>query len=709
MTEDDTKDPGTPDDLVAEAKKRFERAKTAYSENRQQAIEDLRFVFGDSDNLWQWPAEIVEQRKGKVILTVNLTAQHCNQIINSIRQNRPTGRVIPTSGGANKKAAEVFAGLVRMIQTASNADDAHDTAAEFSIYGGEGYWRIVTEYESPTSFKQRIRIKPCLNPQLVYIDPDCQEIDESDASWGFIFEDISREQAKREHPGIDLTSWTPDPGGWVSKDTVRRAEYFYCEWQDDSLYLLADGSTVLKSKAVGPVDVRDERPTKVKRWKWCKLVGGSDSPVDEKDWPGSFLPIISVVGKKVNIDGKILIKGQTRDLKDPARMVNYAYSETVQTLAVQNKVPYLAAAESIAGYESTWKTANQSDYAYLPWNAYHKETGQQLPAPAKEAPAQMATAQVALLQLSTEQMRAASGQQNANFGIKSEAVSGIGIQRLKTQGEVATFHFPDNLARALKHEIRILVDLIPKIMDVRQSIIVLGLDGKESTITLDPEHRQAYSEEDFGTEDVQKIFNPNLGEYQYAIDTGPSYSTQRQEALDYMMTLAAKDPQVLQIAGDLVMRLSDSPMSEQLAERFAKALPPPLQDQKPGDPQQLMMQLQQMQQQMQQGMQAYQQLQQEYQALQNELKSKAFVEQIRQQGENAREEARKQIEVLTAHLGDQAASQQRDFEAWKARLEAETQVVIADIRAQSAVDVALQSSIQSDLGSDLSGGIGMTG
>jgi len=46
-------------------------------------------------------------------------------------------------------------------------------------------------------------------------------------------------------------------------------------------------------------------------------------------------------------------------------------------------------------------------------------------------------------------MRAASGQQNANFGIKSEAQSGIGIQRLKAQGEIATFHFPDNLARSL--------------------------------------------------------------------------------------------------------------------------------------------------------------------------------------------------------------------------------------------------------------------
>jgi hypothetical protein len=88
---DDEKPASKSEDIVAEAKKRFERAKDFYGPARILAVEDTRFAMGDSDNGWQWPEQIRNARKTdqKVILTVNMTAQHCNQIINNIRQNRP--------------------------------------------------------------------------------------------------------------------------------------------------------------------------------------------------------------------------------------------------------------------------------------------------------------------------------------------------------------------------------------------------------------------------------------------------------------------------------------------------------------------------------------------------------------------------------------------------------------------------------------------
>jgi hypothetical protein len=202
---------------------------------------------------------------------------------------------------------------------------------------------------------------------------------------------------------------------------------------------------------------------------------------------------------------------------------------------------------------------------------------------------------VQLLQLSTEQMRAASGQQNANFGIKSEAASGIGIQRLKAQGEIATFHFPDNLARALRYEAKVLIDLIQKYYDTKRVVRILGLDGAEESAILDPEMEGAYAE----TQDaeIQKIFNPLVGEYDVVIDTGPSYHTQRQEGAANLNELAAKNPALMQIAGDLIMRAQDFPMASELADRLAKTLPPELQDKKPGqqeqDPQ-MMAQMEQM-------------------------------------------------------------------------------------------------------------------
>ncbi len=607
--------------IVELARERYQRAKDANETLRQQAVADTQFVMGDSENNWQWPDDVYTARaqvQKKPCLTINLTAQHCNQIINAIRQNRPAGRVLPVDSVADPDTAEILGGLCRSIQSYSNADTAHDIAAEHAIYGGEGYWRVLTEYESETSFDQVITIKPLVNPQLVYIDPDAIEPDRSDARFGFIFEDLSREECKIEFPDLDPSSWAEDGDrGWVQKDTIRIADYFWCDYEKDTLLLLGDGTTVLKSKlpdgakisagvlSLGDgniIAVKQERETKIKQWYWAKLVGGETEPVDKKPWMGSYLPIITVVGKELNVNGKIVRRGIVRDLKDPARMVNYSYSASVETLALQNKVPYLASSEAIEGFEDLWGAANLENRAYLPWNAYDEE-GRQLPKPERQAPAVMPTAQVQMLQLSTEEMRAASGQQNANFGIKSEAQSGIGIQRLKAQGEIATFHFPDNLARALTYEMRVLIDLIPKVYDTKRVIRILGLDGNESKAILDPDMQQPYGEAQ-GDEagEVQKIFNPLMGRYDVAIDTGPSYHTQRQEAADTLTQLTQSNPQIMQVAGDIVMRSYDFPMAEEMAKRLEKTLPPNLQENQgqPELPPQVQQHMQQMEQQLQQ-------------------------------------------------------------------------------------------------------------
>lgn len=615
--------------IVETAKDRYEKAKGFYEPQRLLAIEDIRFAMADSDNNWQWPAEIYRNRANvdrKPCLTVNITAQHCNQVMNNIRQNRPAAKVSPVDDFADIETAKILGGMLMAIKRASNADTAHDMAAEFALMGGEGYWRVVTEYEDYNSFDQCVRIKSIDNPFLVYIDPDAKEPDRSDAKWGFVFEDISKDQAKEEHPDIDPSSWVEDTRrGWVRQDTIRRAEYFWCEYKDDTLYLLEDGTTVLQSEfpddykavmsgdgenASGTIFAADQpvvgivfkRETKRKQWKWCKLLGGEDKPIDERDWPGQYLPIITVVGKELNVNGDVVRKGLVRDLKDPARMVNYSFSAAVETLALQNKVPYITAAESIEGFEDIWSAANLENRAYLPFNAYD-DSNQPLPAPQRQPPTQMATAQVQMLGLATEQMRAASGQQNANFGIRSEASSGVGIQRLKQQGEIATFHFPDNLARALHYEAKVILDLVPKVYESRRVVRILGLDGKEESAVLDPNMQQAYAEDKQRIESkVEKIFNPGVGKYDVTIDTGPSYSTQRQQAADFIGNAIQRDPSIMQVAGDLVWKTQDFPLSEEFAERFRKLpnIAQLIDDQEGGQvPPQVQAQIQQMQQQMQ--------------------------------------------------------------------------------------------------------------
>ena len=669
------------DDIVTEAKKRFERAKAFYGPSRVLAVEDTKFALGDSDNGWQWPDDIAQERSiaRRVKLTVNTTAQHCNQVINQIRQNRPSCKVSPVDGGADKKTADILAGLIRNIQASSNADDAHDIAAEHATYGGEGYWRVKTDYESETSFDQAIEICPIPNPCRVYIDVDAKELDKSDAEWGFIFEDCSKEQFKRDYPEIDPSSWIDNRKGWINAESFVKAEYFYCEYKKDVACLLADGTTVLESEMPPGAVCIKKRPTQVKQWKHCIIVGGHDKPLDETDWAGDYLPIVSVVGKEVNVNGEIVRKGLVRDLKDPARIVNYAYSETVQTLALQNKIPYVAAQEAIEGHKNQWRNANMSNDAYLPYNAYDSN-GQPLPPPRRQDPAVMPAAQIQLLELSLAQMRGSSGQQNANFGIKSEAASGVGIQRLKAQGEVATYHFPDNLARGLKYEAKLLIDLIPKIYTKERVMRVLGIDGQAQMATLAPDMPDAYAEVP-SDEDIQRIFNPNVGRYDVAIDTGPSFQSQRQESQAVMVELARSDPSLMQKAGDIIVRSMDFQDADKLAERLAKTLPPGLADEKGGKDQQvaqLTQQLQQMQQESQQHIEQGMRLEQENEALKSGEQAKMMAAQAQQ--EKAQTDA--QLKAMQIEADAQLRAQQIEADKQAAMEKAQADVFIAKYKAE---------------------------
>ena len=140
-------------ELLATARHRMTMAIAAWSETREDELEDLRFYAGSPSNHWQWPADVLATRgsvQGQSInarptLTINKLPQHVRQITNDQRQNRPSGKVIPADDKGDVEVAEIYDGIVRHIEYISDADVAYDTACENQVAYGEGYIRILTE------------------------------------------------------------------------------------------------------------------------------------------------------------------------------------------------------------------------------------------------------------------------------------------------------------------------------------------------------------------------------------------------------------------------------------------------------------------------------------------------------------------------------------------------------------------------------------
>jgi hypothetical protein len=595
----------------------LERENTA----RDRWKADYKFANADPDNGYQWEPALLKARQNdpngaRPALTVNKTKQHNRQITNEARQNKPAVRVFPVDGGADKKTAEILNGVIRHIEANSDADSAYETATEHQVDAGVGYWRVVTDYARDDSFDQEIFIRRIKNPLNVVLGPH-NEADGSDAREGWIFNDVPREEFQRRYPDINAASWeTLDSAGWVTKDTVRECEYFLITDEEDTLIVGDDGNPVLWSKLQPDVqaqyklrnDLR-KRPVKRPKLTWYKLAGDGEQ-LDSRELAGRYIPIVKVVGEELEIDGEIDRKGHTRGMKDAQRMYNYWSSAGVEFGALQGKQPYLAPAEAIEGYEEYWNNINTSNQPYLPYNAFD-ENGNTIPMPQRQQPPVAAPMYMSGMQVAAEELKMASGQYDSSLGRSGNATSGRQEFAQQQKGDTATFHFRDNLARAIRYTGKILIDLIPKIYDTPRIAQILGEDGKDGEVHIDPAMKVPYREEqDPSTNEIKRIFNPAIGRYDVRTGSGPSYSTRRQEAFYTLTDMASRNPQVMQVAGDLVMKAADFPMAEELAERFEKTLPPNLKGKEGASPE-----VQQMQQQLQQAQAQLQTLGQEYNQL----------------------------------------------------------------------------------------------
>jgi hypothetical protein len=175
-------------------------------------------------------------------------------------------------------------------------------------------------------------------------------------------------------------------------------------------------------------------------------------------------------------------------------------------------------------------------------------------------------------------MQAATGVRfDATINERMHDESGKAIDALKRVGEIGNFHYVDNLARALKHTGRILIDLIPKYYDTRRVLTILREDGTEEQVMVDPNAPKPYQQSEDPSAKVRKIYNPRVGDYDVAVTIGPSYATKRAEASDSMIDFIRVVPNAAPLIGDLIAKNLDWPGAAEISERLQTMLPPVIQ------------------------------------------------------------------------------------------------------------------------------------
>lgn len=614
------------DPRIDEAKQFLKVANDADTMNRQEALEDLKFVNGD-----QWPVELQNSRnlESRPVLTINKLDGYCRQVVNQIRQQRPRPKVHGMNSQSDQKIAEIIQGLIRHIEANSNADNAYDSAADYAVRMGWGYIRIRTDYVRDDSFEQEIYIDPVDNPFSVYYDINSVLPDGSDAEKCLITTMVSKKDFEKMYPDADLMSFSQRGTGdsqseWITKEDIRLAEYFYTVRNREKLLLLSDGSSIFESDfkrseellTRGGIYPIDERMSVKKSIKWCKLTGVE--VLEEGEWPGRYIPIIPVYGRHCVVGDKRKKFGMVRHAKDAQRMYNFWQTSLTESVALAPKAKFMMAEGQDEGHENDWAQANVKSFPILRYKQTDIE-GRAAPAPVRLQPEPPPAGILASTAVIDDDIKTLMGIFDP-AQLKQGNISGKALNGQQQQVDLSNYDFYDNLTKSQCQVARVILDLIPKIYDTQRVLRIIGDDGKPELVTVNE------------LDAVNQVVNNNLavGLYDVVMDTGPGYNSRRQAAVEAMTPILAADPNLMSQIGDLWFRNQDFPGADIIADRLATLNPLAQLDEKSDIPPQAQMAIKQLQAQ-------NEELQKALEQFQVERKQRMDIESVKQEAETKRE------------------------------------------------------------------------
>lgn len=662
------------DDLAA-----FDRAVEAESEQRSEALDMLKFVkLGE-----QWPSDVKSQRdlEGRPCLVINRLPAFGKQVTNDARQNRPMIKTHPVGNKADRETADILNGLIRNIEYTSNADVAYDTALDFAVNCGIGYTMVNIDYANADSFDKDIKIERVDNPFAIYGDPDSKAADSSDWNKAFVIQKMTKDAFERKWPkakseGFDKATIN---SGWFEDGQIQVAEAWSRILVPSTILQLSDGSIMAEAEFLKLKDVLDvqgvtvtgTRPTQMHKVEQ-RIISGAEV-LERNDWAGRFIPIIPCYGDEVNIDGKRSFQSLFHFAKDAQRNYNYHRSMITELGALAPKTPFIGPVDAFTTEIDKWNTANNTAHSYI---GYDGPIAPQRQGFAGPPPGVMQEALAA-----SDDMKTIMGLYDASLGARSNETSGRAILARQREGDVSTFNFIDNQARMIRHLGLILVDLIPKVYNVPRIVRIIKEDGTNYSVPVNqpvqviqqppepgrpnipqyqpvnapgtPQAPQMSDDQRNEMAGLIKTFDLAAGKYDVTCESGPSFTTRREEAAAQMMQFVQAFPQAAPVIGDLIAKSLDWPGSDDIAKRLQSMLPPQAQDgAKPPQLMQAEQAIQQLQQQVQQMGAQLQQAGQQINEKQTDFQLRAQEQQLK-----AQELQIKQFDAETKRMAEQAAMQ----------------------------------------------------
>ena len=575
------------------AKERFDRANDHETDQRKNEDADLRFEGGE-----HWTPALLRDRmlKRRPTVTINSIAGIIRQGVNQARLTRPAMRIRPASNAANITVARYYREVLRQIERNSKAHLAYNHAREHQRKMGRGFWVVRTRWADDDSMEQVIRIDWIDDQHSIYLDPNSRTPDYSDRLWGFVIQPYPREDFKLAYPqsrfDYKLTGFQAKTTEtqWLSEDMITVAEYYYIDTHVRQLIALDNGMTVyedtlatkrkrMKGETVDVPQLPEGRLEAVRRpiatrHVWRALITEKEI-LEENEIPCSIIPIIQIDGERRRLGGKIDLRGQVRDVKEPARVRDYTESSILEALVRARTAPWLVEFTQIHQFKSEWDRQVVDDPAYLRYEAKSLGDGQLVDKPMRNLAGPDISMFVAAARRAQNQERAVAGTPDVFQEETLREQSGKAILARRGQQELGTSHYSLNEEIGIELTATISMQMIRRIYDApRMMRIVNDQKPTESQALVmyagnQPgrrEEAEQVREQNPGAE----LFDVTDGRYEVAISAGRNRETDRIEAAEMISQSIQAHPALAPIALPILFRNADWSGADELAEALTK-------------------------------------------------------------------------------------------------------------------------------------------
>ncbi len=541
-----------------EIKRLTSSAQASTSATRDEASEML--VFGRI-NQWDdvFSGMVANEFRGQF----DIVKSKRNKIIAELHAN-PTSVDFKAKDGADPDAAEVLNGMFRsdMIY----GEEAIETAQMDMVDCGYGAFRFTTEYESKEDDLdnlQRIKVEPINEANnVVYMDDNARKKDKSDAYWGLIITPFTREgwQKYCKENGIDYDEHK-DPGsyqhpnsdrGFFLRNTTKHidiGEFYHKERKRKRVLIFENPYTgervsYYQSDIKKVIDELEESGfvqigQKYRdRFEVTKYLLSGQGIIKKQKIAGEEIPIVCMFGDWSYVEKRELWRGIYHDAQDAQRLYNTAMSYMMDIWAKGPREKPIFLHEQIQGYERYYhQNGMDNNYPYMMQNRLDQDGGELPLGPVGylQNP-QVPPTVAATIDKMKESVNDVTGSSMNTADMLNSQVTEGQIAQVNASTNMETFLYRNSYQLAMKQAGRIYVSMARELYDVPREVTVTNADGSEKTMMVNSTVLDMETGEEVVLNDLTK------GRFEVFAETGPSYTSLRQEQAQKMSELFQSMP-----------------------------------------------------------------------------------------------------------------------------------------------------------------------